>query len=248
MRWLRILSRTILAIPFLVAALLAQVPRTLSYQGVLTDSAGIPKADGTYSFMFRLYADSSGGTALWMETKNLPVTRGLFSTSLGDQIPLKLPFDRPYWLGIVVGAEAELNPRLRLNSVGYSMRSSIADSVADSAIGASKIAAHQVVKSLNGIRDAVTLRATGGATITSSGDTITLNAGSGGGNSGVQGLTSSNGTLTITNPNGPTTSIDVKDQGIGTAQLANATVSPEKMNPSRRLAGTGAEILPNIHF
>jgi hypothetical protein len=32
-----------------------QIPRTLSYQGVLTDSAGAPKPDGEYSFTFRLY-------------------------------------------------------------------------------------------------------------------------------------------------------------------------------------------------
>ena len=33
----------------------AQIPRALSYQGVLTDNAGKPRPDGSYSFTFRLY-------------------------------------------------------------------------------------------------------------------------------------------------------------------------------------------------
>jgi hypothetical protein len=56
--------------------------------------------------------------------------------------------------------------------------------LADNAVTSGKIANDQVVKSLNSLRDAVTLRATGGATISTNGDTITINAGSGNGASG----------------------------------------------------------------
>ncbi len=99
----------------------AQVPRTLSYQGVLTDSTGRPKPDGSYSFTFRLYPLSSGGSVLWTETKTLTVGRGLFSTVLGDQAPLGLPFDTRYWLGVQVAADPELAPRVALTSAGYSL-------------------------------------------------------------------------------------------------------------------------------
>ena len=107
----------------------AQVPKTIAYQGVLADPAGVPKPDATYTITFRLYETSSGGSAIWNEQKNLVTARGLFSTLLGDQVLFgaAVKFDRPYWLSIQVGAEAELSPRISLSSVGYSFRSMNSD-------------------------------------------------------------------------------------------------------------------------
>jgi hypothetical protein len=107
----------------------AQIPKMIAYQGVLADPAGVPKPDATYTITFRLYETSSGGSAVWSEQKNLVTTRGLFSTRLGDQVLFGagVKFDRQYWLGIQVGAEAELSPRVSLSSVGYSFRSINAD-------------------------------------------------------------------------------------------------------------------------
>jgi len=107
----------------------AQIPRTLSYQGVLTDAEGKPRADDTYAFTFCLYSTNSGGAPIWCEQKDLRVTNGLFSTTLGDQTPFgpAVKFDRPYWLSIQVGNEPELLPRIPLTSVGYSMSSLRAD-------------------------------------------------------------------------------------------------------------------------
>jgi hypothetical protein len=209
----------------------AQIPRTLSYQGILSDTLGTPKPDGLYAITFRLYDAPSGGTLLWVETQSLQVRWGLFSAVLGSQTPFpsSLTFERQYWLGIQPAGDPELVPRIALTSVGYSLNSLRADtarvalnavSFADSAriagtvpnnsITANKIAAGQVVKSINNIRDVVTLRAQGGATITSSGDTITINAGSGGGGTGVQGLQNTNNTLDIINPSGPTVTANLK--------------------------------------
>jgi hypothetical protein len=108
---------------------LAQVPRTISYQGVMTDSAGTPRPDGTYSFTFSLYQSNNGGSPLWSEQKTLQLVRGLFSTALGDQviIPDSLTFDRQYWLGIKVANDPEMSPRVRFTSSGYSFRSIRAD-------------------------------------------------------------------------------------------------------------------------
>jgi len=110
-------------------AVSAQIPRTLSYQGVLTDNTGKPRAEGNYAFTFRLYDIASGGTAIWSEQKTLSIKGGLFSTALGDQTPFgpAVKFDRPYWLGIQVGNEPELAQRIPLTSVGYSMSSLRAD-------------------------------------------------------------------------------------------------------------------------
>ena len=218
---------------FLAIEVAAQIPRTLSYQGVLADSSGRPKPDGVYSFTFRLYTVSSGGTAIWSEAKSLQVKRGLFSTTLGDvtPIPQSIAFDRQYWLGTQVAPNPELPQRTALTAAGYSFNSlrsdtaryalsgagggttdsaRIAGSVANNSITSANIQSGQVVKSLNGVHDAVIFRAQGGATLTSNGDTITINSGSGGGGTGIQGVQNTNNTLDITNPNGPTATVNLK--------------------------------------
>lgn len=120
---------TVCLLFLLPLTVLAQIPRTLSYQGVLTDNTGKPRTDGNYAFTFRLYNTVSGGTAIWSEQKTLPIKVGLFSTALGDNTPFGpvVKFDRPYWLSIQVGNEPELAPRIALTSVGYSMSALRAD-------------------------------------------------------------------------------------------------------------------------
>ncbi len=118
------------AITFLASAFaLSQVPRTLSYQGLLTDSLGTPKPDNTYNLTFRLYWSVSGGTPLWTETRSLQTKRGLFSTVLGGQTPIpdSLRFNRQYWLGVQLSGEPEMSPRMPLAAVGYSLRAAKAD-------------------------------------------------------------------------------------------------------------------------
>ncbi len=112
-----------------VLTALSQIPRTLSYQGVLTDSLGNPKPDGTYTFTFRIYQVSGGGSSLWSEQKVLQVKRGLFQTALGDQVIFgsALAFDRPYWLGVQVASDPEMSPRIPLTATGYSLNSVKAD-------------------------------------------------------------------------------------------------------------------------
>ena len=181
-----------------IPSLIAQVPRTISYQGVLTDNSGNPKPDGDYMITFNLYDAETGGNSIWTETKTLSLSKGLFSTSLGNQTPfgIDVKFDKPYWLGITVGNEPELTPRIALTSVGYSLT---ADNVADG----------KVVKSVNGLKDNVTIEGSGGTTVNTNGDTITI-ASSGGGGTGIQGIQNTNSTLDISNPNGPTATVNVK--------------------------------------
>ncbi len=68
----------------------AQIPRTLSYQGVLTDNTGKARPDGNYQFTFRLY-NCSGGTAIWTEQKTLPVKGGYFQQLWATKILLAHP-------------------------------------------------------------------------------------------------------------------------------------------------------------
>ncbi len=107
----------------------AQVPRLISYQGVLTDASGNIRPDGDYDFTFTLFDGSTGGNMLWSETKSLSIEHGLFNTHLGDQtgFPVSLLFDKQYWLSIKVGND-QLSDRIPLTSVGYSLNALRADS------------------------------------------------------------------------------------------------------------------------
>ncbi len=108
----------------------AQIPRTISYQGILTDTSGNPRPNGAYTMTFRLYLSSSGGSAIWSESRSLQLKGGLFSTSLGDATPFPgtLLFNTQYWLSVQVGAGTEVAPRMAMDATPYSLSSEKADS------------------------------------------------------------------------------------------------------------------------
>jgi hypothetical protein len=101
----------------------AQIPRTISYQGVLTGTDGSPVKDGMVSLTFRLYNVSNGGDTLWQETQDVMVSKGIFNVILGSKTSLNLPFDEQYWLGVSVESGEELNPRTALTASPYSLNS-----------------------------------------------------------------------------------------------------------------------------
>ncbi|HRJ41568.1 MAG TPA: hypothetical protein PL105_06800 [Caldilineaceae bacterium] len=111
------------------AGFLAQLPaateattHVLSYQGRLADPAtGAPKADGSYSMTFRIYDAATAGTTLWTEIKDVTVSKGLFSTLLGDTAALASTiFDgNDRWLGVKVLSDTETTPRMRMAFVPY---------------------------------------------------------------------------------------------------------------------------------
>lgn len=104
----------------------AQVPRILNYQGLLLGSDEKPVAEGAYSLCFTLYDES--GAALWTEVQpQVFISGGLVQAALGIVTPLNLPFDKPYSLGIKIGNDAELIPRMPLQSSAYSLRADDAD-------------------------------------------------------------------------------------------------------------------------
>jgi len=115
---------------FLASVSFAGIPKMINYQGMLTGSDGkTPVNNGNYAILFSVYNTSSGGGSLWSHTYNVGVTNGLFNVILGDSgVPINLPFDTTYWLGIKVGADLELSPRTQLTSVGYAYRARVADS------------------------------------------------------------------------------------------------------------------------
>lgn len=119
----RFLLAALLMLALPITRTIAQIPRTLSYQAVLTDKSGTPKPDGAYDVTFRLYDVDKGGVELWTETQTLDVSRGLFSAVLGSVTPFgdDLTFTQPYWLSLEVAPDPELASRLPLTATGYSL-------------------------------------------------------------------------------------------------------------------------------
>src|SRR5689334_21848712 len=98
------------------------VPNFLTQQGRLFDGSGVPVSTAK-TFVFTIYADAGGATALWTETQSITLDDGYFSTSLGSVTPLPANlFDgSTRYLGIKVGADPEMTPRQPLTSVPYAL-------------------------------------------------------------------------------------------------------------------------------
>ena len=122
---------------FLTIISLAEIPKLINYQGMLTDDMGNP-LNGNYNLTFKIYSQSSGGTALWTETQNnVSVENGLFNVILGGTNPISSTMfdDTLRYFAITMGTDPELSPRIRLTSVGYAYRALVADSAIVTAAG-----------------------------------------------------------------------------------------------------------------
>ena len=129
------------AVPFLAES--AASTGTIAYQGRLADNAGNPLTS-TLNMSFRLYAASSGGTPLWTEQWTGPngvkVSDGLFNVMLGSLTPIPqsvITGNANLFLGITVGTDDEMAPRVQLGSVPFAVQ---ALSVPDGSITAAKLA------------------------------------------------------------------------------------------------------------
>ncbi|MEZ4620384.1 MAG: hypothetical protein R2867_33435 [Caldilineaceae bacterium] len=101
----------------------------IHYQGrLLNPVTGQPKPDGAYTMVFNIYAAETGGAALWTESKNVLVDKGLFSTLLGDTtiFPAGLFNGQTLYLGVAIGGDPEAVPRQRIASVAYAVFASTA--------------------------------------------------------------------------------------------------------------------------
>jgi len=126
------LTGALAAILVAATVALAAVPQTINYQGYLADSSG-NSVNGTVQMQFTLYSSQSvTATPLWTEThQSVQVADGKYSVVLGNgsptPVPINLPFDMPYYLGVKVGSDSEMTPRLPLTSMGYAFRAAQAE-------------------------------------------------------------------------------------------------------------------------
>ncbi len=115
------LAACVIALGLVPAQALAQAPPVIPVQGYVTDFEGTP-LDGEVEMSFRLYADEVGGAALFTEDQLVTVDRGHFTAYLGDFSELDLALfsiHSTLFLGIRVGEDDEMTPRLQMGTVPY---------------------------------------------------------------------------------------------------------------------------------
>ncbi|MFZ1627156.1 MAG: LamG-like jellyroll fold domain-containing protein [Candidatus Moraniibacteriota bacterium] len=96
----------------------------ISFQGKVVNTNGTNVANGSYTFVFRLYDVDTGGTHIWTESKSLTVTDGIFQTNLGDTttLPGSVDFNTDnIYLGINFNSDGEMSPRVRFTAAPYAL-------------------------------------------------------------------------------------------------------------------------------
>lgn len=195
----------------------AQVPRTISYQGILYEPDGAPVTDGTYSLSFRIYDSPDNGPALHSETQTVTTTDGVFSAILGlsPQFPAALEFDKQYYLGISMDGASEMTPRTMFTAAPYALNAATAEVAKSLAPGAAG-----VVTSVNGESGAIVLEGDGGTTVSQLDNKIIITS-----EGGFSGLKNSDGTIDITDPDGPVATVGLADNAVTSVKIADGTVT-----------------------
>ena len=125
------LKTTIVAIMLtglLIVISAAQSPILVNYQGYLTDAEG-QALSGEQQITFLLYEQLEGGVELWKETQTVTMENGLFNVLLGNaDSSLSIShLGGERYLGIKIGEDDELEPRMRLASVTHSVTATQAE-------------------------------------------------------------------------------------------------------------------------
>jgi hypothetical protein len=116
------------------------VPSVVNYQGYLTDAEGNP-LNGEVAITFRIWSAEVAGTEVWSESHAaVAVSAGVFNVLLGSSVPISagmLEGDR--WLGMAVGTDVEMTPRMKVTSVVYAIRAGYAEAVIAGAVTTSAL-------------------------------------------------------------------------------------------------------------
>jgi len=114
----------------------------IPYQGRLADVSGTP-INGKEDIEFRIYDVPAGGMPLWEEhwtgANSVDVSDGLFSVLLGsidNTLASSIQGHEELYLGITVGTDSEMEPRVQMGSVPFAMQ---ANTVLDGSITTAKL-------------------------------------------------------------------------------------------------------------
>lgn len=114
----------------------AAINSQINFQGKLTNPDGTNVTNGTYSIVFSIYSVSTGGTAVWTETQpSVTVTDGIFQVALGSvtSLPGSVDFNSSsLYLGVKVGADAEMTPRIQFTAAPYAFNADKLGGIASS--------------------------------------------------------------------------------------------------------------------
>jgi hypothetical protein len=222
-------TRTILCcIVILATALLfspqrsnAQIPRQISYQGLLVSPSGNPISDGTHTITVVFWDAPTGGASLYSETIPTTTARGIFNVIIGGNnsgpIPTTVDFSKQYWLGVSVDGGAEMSPRSPLTSAPYALNAAVAaeaKSVSSDATG--------IVTSINEVDGPIRIVGDDStAKVVQNGQVITVTALP----RGIVEIQNTDGTIGVTNPKGPVVTLNINDTSITDKKLATGAVT-----------------------
>ena len=103
----------------------------LTYHGKLTDIIGLAVPNDSYDFTLTIYDSATGSNCLWTargtcgtpDSKELTVTNGIFSTTLGESgdNALDIPFNDNYYLEVQIGSNSPMSPRRKITPTGFAL-------------------------------------------------------------------------------------------------------------------------------
>src|SRR5438105_5032709 len=113
----------------MLTALLLAVPLAISHQGRLLGADDKP-ATGAVDLKLALYAAAEGGDAVWSASFHVQLGPGGTYSVMLDDAGLAAAFAGDRWLGVTVGTDAEMSPRMRFGSVPFAFYAGSADEAA----------------------------------------------------------------------------------------------------------------------
>lgn len=223
----------------------------IGFQGKLVNPDGTNVTNGTYSIVFSIYTVASAGSNVWTETQTPTVTNGIFQVSLGSvtTLPASVDFNTDnIYLGVKVGADAEMTPRIQFASVPQAFNSEklggldktgfIQNTVTQQATSNFNISGAGVIGTTlttptlqSAAATALTITGNAASTWSTSAGNITLQAGSGTVSLGSTTTLSSTGALTVTGGS----TLSLTSTGSATVSLDNGTTGSINIG-----TGTGA--------
>ncbi|MDQ3123903.1 MAG: hypothetical protein M3Q14_04455, partial [bacterium] len=225
----------------------------LNFQARLKNNSGGISPDGNYNIEFKLYSASTGGSALWTETRSganvVRVANGYFSVNLGSvtAFPNTIDWSERHWLTMNIGGtgtpswDGEMNPRLLLTAVPYAFK-------AQTALGVGSMNTSAGSTNSNGVT-ITTGNATGA---TSNSGNISIDSGTATGTSGTISLGATNASSLILGRAGLTTLNNgsftvVENASIqGNTTIGNANTDTLTVNAGT--SGTGIRFADSSFF